>query len=161
MKAPSYIWAILRLAMGWIFLWAFADKLWGLGFATVAEKAWLSGASPTLGFLKFGTTGPLASFYQGLAGQAWVDWLYMAGLALMGISLILGIGVKIASSAGVLFMLLLYGAVFPIENNPFLDEHLVYALVLIGLAGSQSGQTLGLGKWWWNTALVKKFPILE
>jgi len=161
MKAPSYIWAILRLAMGWIFLWAFADKLWGLGFATVAEKAWLSGASPTLGFLKFGTIGPLASFYQGLAGQAWVDWLYMAGLALMGISLILGIGVKIASSAGVLFMLLLYGAVFPIENNPFLDEHLVYALVLIGLAGSQSGQTLGLGKWWWNTALVKKFPILE
>ena len=87
--------------------------------------------------------------------------MFMIGLALMGISLVLGIGVKIASYAGVLLMLLMYGAVFPIENNPFLDEHVVYALVLVGLAVSRSGQTLGLGKWWANTGIVKRFSFLE
>ncbi len=147
--------------MGWLLLWAFVDKLWGLGFSTEAGKTWLDGVSPTLGFLKFGTSGPLASFYQGLAGQAWVDWLYMIGLAAMGVALILGIGVRIAGFAGALFMLLLYGAVLPKEHNPFLDEHLVYILVLIGLALSRSGHALGLGRWWSQTALVKRFPFLE
>jgi thiosulfate dehydrogenase [quinone] large subunit len=48
----KYIWASLRIALGWIMLWPLLDKLFGLGFATTAEKAWLTGASPTLGFLK-------------------------------------------------------------------------------------------------------------
>jgi thiosulfate dehydrogenase [quinone] large subunit len=30
----AYLWGVLRLAMGWIFLWAFLDKLLALGFAT-------------------------------------------------------------------------------------------------------------------------------
>lgn len=161
MDRTRWIWALLRLSMGWIFLWAFTDKLWGLGFATETSRSWLSGASPTAGFLNFATAGPLAEYYQSLAGQAWVDWLYMIGLGLMGSALILGIGVRIASYAGVLFMLLLYGAVLPKENNPFLDEHLVYILVLIGLAWSRSGRTLGLGVWWSNTRLVRRFPFLE
>ena len=32
------VWAALRLAMGWTFFWAFADKLFGLGYATEAGK---------------------------------------------------------------------------------------------------------------------------
>ena len=151
MDKTRFVWAFLRLAMGWLLLWTFIDKF----------PAWLDGTSPTTGFLKFGTSGPLASFYQGLAGSVAVDWLYMVGLALMGIALIVGIGVKIAGYAGALFMILLYSAALPPEHNPFLDEHLVYVLVLIGLALSRSGHTLGLGRWWANTGLVKRFPFLE
>jgi thiosulfate dehydrogenase [quinone] large subunit len=44
---------LARIGLGWTFLWAFADKLWGLGFSTLPEKSWLAGASPTTGFLKF------------------------------------------------------------------------------------------------------------
>ncbi len=58
--AHMYVWAVLRLGMGWTFSWAFIDKVFGLGFATKAAGAWLNGGSPTFGFLKFGTKGPFA-----------------------------------------------------------------------------------------------------
>ncbi len=29
--------------MGWTFFWAFADKLFGLGYATEAGKGWIDG----------------------------------------------------------------------------------------------------------------------
>ncbi|WP_318272177.1 hypothetical protein [Microbispora triticiradicis] len=47
-----YVWAAARVAVGWVFLWAFLDKLFGWGFATPAAKAWINGGSPTTGFLK-------------------------------------------------------------------------------------------------------------
>ncbi|RGA01239.1 hypothetical protein DI270_030565 [Microbispora triticiradicis] len=46
-----YVWAAARIAIGWVFLWAFLDKLFGWGFATPAAKAWINGGSPTTGFL--------------------------------------------------------------------------------------------------------------
>ena len=33
-QALPYVWGALRIVFGWIFLWAFLDKLFGLGFAT-------------------------------------------------------------------------------------------------------------------------------
>jgi thiosulfate dehydrogenase (quinone) large subunit len=41
-----------------------------------------------------------------------------------------------------------------------MDDHLVYAIVLIGLALAAAGRTLGLGRWWERTALVRRFPWL-
>ncbi|KAB8181764.1 hypothetical protein FH610_027020, partial [Microbispora catharanthi] len=35
-----YAWAAARIAIGWVFLWAFLDKLFGWGFATPTAKAW-------------------------------------------------------------------------------------------------------------------------
>ncbi|MDP1694730.1 MAG: hypothetical protein Q8L34_04280, partial [Candidatus Woesearchaeota archaeon] len=55
---------LLRIVLGGILLWPFFDKLFGLGFSTTPDKAWLLGNSPTLGFLTKSTTGPFASFYQ-------------------------------------------------------------------------------------------------
>jgi len=155
------IWAILRISIGWVFFWAFIDKLFGLGFATTTEKAWISGASPTSGFLQFGTRGPWAEFYQGLAGNALVDWLFMVGLLLVGLALILGIGVRIAGYSGALIMLLIYSAAFPPKNNLFMDHHIIYIIILIGCAMTKSGYVLGLGRRWAETRLVKKYPFLE
>ena len=50
----------LRLALGWMFLWAFLDKMFGLGHETAAEDAWINGGSPTEGFLAFAAAGPFA-----------------------------------------------------------------------------------------------------
>ena len=47
------------------------------------------------------------------------------------------------------------------ENNPFMDDHLVYALVLIGLMFSEAGNTWGLGRRWSSTSLVQRYPILR
>jgi thiosulfate dehydrogenase [quinone] large subunit len=157
-----YVWAGLRLSMGWIFFWAFIDKLFGLGFATGADGAWLAGGSPTFGFLSFGTDGPLAGMYQGMAGNVVVDWMFMLGLLAIGLPLLLGIGVRLAAAAGVIMMLLMYTAASLLpDNNPFMDDHLVYAVIMIGLAVAGAGKWLGLGKPWANTRLVRKYPILE
>lgn len=161
LKRHEYIWGITRIALGWVFLWAFLDKFFGLGFATSAQKAWLAGGSPTEGFLLHGTKGPFASFYQSLAGVAFVDWLFMMGLLLIGLSLLLGIFMTVAGYSGALMMILMFTAGFILpQNNPLIDDHIIYGLVLVGLAWSGSGRWLGLGDWWASTSFVRKYPFL-
>jgi uncharacterized membrane protein YphA (DoxX/SURF4 family) len=63
MNKEKIIFIVLRLVLGFIFLWAFVDKVFGLGFATASSKAWIHGASPTAGFLMFFLTG-LQVFYN-------------------------------------------------------------------------------------------------
>ena len=160
--ASGYIWGFLRLGMGWIFLWAFFDKLFGLGFATKSEGAWINGGSPTFGFLNFASKGPLAESYQSIAGNAVVDWLFMLGLIAIGLPLMLGVGVKLAGSIGVVMVVLMYSAGFILpEHNPFLDEHIIFAVIMIGLTVVPSGHWLGLGKFWTDTRLVRKYRWLE
>lgn len=158
----EHIWTLLRLAMGWLFFWPFLDKLFGLGFATASDKAWIDGNSVTTGFLQFGSKGPFAEFYQSIAGNIFVEWIFMIGLLVIGLAMLLGIGMKIAGYSGVLMLLLMYtvGSIPP-EHNPFLDEHLIYALVMIGLTIVPAGHWFGLGKWWENTNLVQRYQFLR
>ncbi|GAA3713995.1 DoxX family membrane protein [Nonomuraea antimicrobica] len=144
-RPVDYAWAVARIAIGWIFLWAFLDKTFGWGLATPADRSWLSGGSPTTGFLKGAGENALGGFFAGLAGQAWVDWLFMAGLLGVGLALVLGVGTRIAAVAGGLMLALMWAAGLPLDTNPFMDEHLVYAAVLAGLALADAGATLGLG----------------
>lgn len=158
----QYVWGVLRILMGWTMFWAFIDKLFGLGFATTPEKSWLAGGSPTAGFLKMAVRGPFVDFFHSLSGIVAVDWLFMLGLGLIGLSLILGVGVKIAGYSGALMMIFMYMAIsiWP-ANNPFLDEHIIYAVVFIGLSLSNAGDFIGFGRWWGRKQLVQKFPILK
>lgn len=156
-----YVWAALRLSIGWIFLWAFVDKLFGLGFATPSERAWLNGGSPTRGFLENSATGPFESFYKGIAGAGWANWLFMLGLLSIGVALILGIGMRFAAAAGGLLLVMMWTVVLPPVNNPFMDDHIVTALTLVALAMVRAGDTLGLGTWWGGTSLVRRYPVLR
>lgn len=160
-SAVRYVWATARLALGWIFLWAFLDKTFGLGHDTTGKQAWIDGGHPTQGFLKMGAKGPFAGLYHHLAGATAVDWLFMIALTGIGIALILGIGMRIAAAAGALLMVMMWTAVLPPANNPFMDDHLIYALVLVGLALVSAGHTVGLGRWWSSTAMVRRYPVLK
>jgi thiosulfate dehydrogenase [quinone] large subunit len=160
-KAVRYTLAALRLSLGWVFLWAFIDKLFGLGMATPEKNAWINGGSPTKGFLGNAVAGPFEGFYHSIAGAAWADWLFMTGLAAIGTALILGIGMRVAAAAGSLLLVMMWTAVLPPENNPFMDDHLVYAGVLILLALTAAGDTLGLGKLWSRLSIVKRLPWLK
>lgn len=151
----------LRLSLAFVFLWAFLDKLLGLGFATAPGAAWVNGGSPTSGFLRFAAEGPLAEAYHGLAGLALVDWLFMLGLLGIGLALLLGIGMRIAAWSGVTLMLLMYAALLPPENNPIVDDHVVYAFALLVLARSRAGARWGLGRPWSRLPLVRKHRVLE
>ncbi len=141
MNLQKIIFLKLRFVMAFIFLWAFVDKLFGLGFATTKANAWINGGSPTYGFLANATKGPFVDFYKSLAGLAIVDWLFMLGLLFIGLTLFLNRFVLWGSIAGIVMMILMWLAVFPPLNNPILDEHVVYMLVLALLAvKSKSGE---------------------
>ncbi|AXO34779.1 hypothetical protein [Micromonospora sp. B006] len=160
-KATRYVWAGLRLALGWIFLWAFLDKMFGLGHETAAKNAWINGGSPTKGFLGNAVEGPFADLYGNIAGAAWADTLFMLGLLGIGVALMLGIGIRIAAVAGGLLLVLMWTAVLPPANNPFMDDHLIYAGLLAGLALVGAGNTLGLGRIWAKLPLVQRLPWLK
>jgi thiosulfate dehydrogenase [quinone] large subunit len=171
----AIFWGLLRLAMGWIFLWAFLDKLLALGFATgrdpetgVVDRfgpaAWIEGGSPTDGFLSFGlhTKEPFLGFYLDLAGQGWVDWVYMISMAAIGVALLLGIFTTLAAIGGAIWMVMFYtaAAIWP-ENNLFLDDHVIEFIILLGLAYVGAGRYLGLGRRWERTSLVSRYPLLR
>lgn len=157
--AARYVWAATRIALGFIFLWAFLDKLIGLDHATPSARSWLNGGSPTNGFLS-GVEGPFAGVFNAIAGATWADWLFMIALLAIGVALIAGIGMRIAAVSGGLLLVFMWAASLPIATNPFLDDHLVYALVLAGLALSHAGNTLGLGHRWSQLPLVERNPVL-
>ena len=142
----KYVWGTLRIGIGWVMLWGFLDKLFGLGFATARESAWINGGSPTFGFLNFATKGPFAGFYQGMATNEAVEWMFMLGLLAIGLPLVLGIGVRLAAAGGVGMEIMMYtaGFIFP-EHNPVVDEHFMYGLIFLGVLLVGGGQYLGLG----------------
>lgn len=152
---------ILRISMGLIFLWAFFDKLLGLGYATTPDKSWLAGGSPTSGFLQFGVHGPFADFYHSLAGSGLVDWLFMLGLLFIGVSFTFGIFMKLGGTAGVMMLILMYTAVgIQPANNPLIDDHIIEILVLLTLVFSGAGSYIGFGNKWKYSRLVQKYKIL-
>ena len=152
--------AVTRIALGFVFLWAYFDKLLGLGMGTPAERAWLAGGSPTTGFLN-GVEGPFADLFNGLAGQPWADWLFMVGLLGIGAALVLGVAVRLAAWSGALLVVLMWAASLPLENNPVIDDHIVYALVLLVIAWGLPNQRLSLAGWWQKLGFVKKNAWLQ
>ncbi|MDH4123150.1 MAG: hypothetical protein OEV21_03600 [Thermoplasmata archaeon] len=160
-KKEQIAWIGIRIGLGWILFWAFLDKMFGLGFATDPANAWLAGGSPTSGYLAYASSGILGDFYAGLANNVVIDSLFMLGLFAIGLAMILGIGQKIAGYTGAILMILLWSTNLPPSNNPIIDDHIIYAILFLALTTVKAGQWLGLGKWWVNTPIVKKFPFLE
>jgi thiosulfate dehydrogenase (quinone) large subunit len=160
-RATRYMLAGVRLALGWVFLWAFLDKAFGFGHDTTPAKSWLNGGSPTKGFLGSAAKGPFAGFYHSLAGNGAVDLLFMFALLAIGVALTLGIGMRLAAGAGVLLTVMMWSAVLPPASNPFMDDHLIYAGVLVVLALMSAGNTLGLGCAWAGLPFVRRAPWLK
>ncbi len=159
--------ALLRITTGLVFLWAFLDKTFGLGYATPAAKAWINGGSPTKGFLASVEVGPLQSFFHTIAGTWWANSLFMVGMLAIGVALIAGIGLRVSAVAGALMMVMMWLAEFPLaqttaagepsgSTNPLVDYHIVYAVVVIVLAAAYAGHTWGLGRRWARLPLVQK-----
>jgi thiosulfate dehydrogenase [quinone] large subunit len=157
---------VVRILLGFTFLWAFLDKNFAWGFSTT--KAWMFGTgegNPTAGFLKFGVNpnGPFHSFYTGLAPSSpsgLVNYLFMGALLGAGLTLCLGVVMRIGSIGSAILLLSMFLAVAPwakyedkggstvASNNPLLDEHIIYAATLMVLMLVCAGRYWGLGRWW-------------
>src|SRR6478735_6878581 len=163
--------AVLRVAFGLTFLWAFFDKFLALGYHTgydadgnldrFGAAAWINGGSPTEGFLKYGAKGPFEDFYHSIAGDWWADGLFMAGMLAIGLALTFGIGMRIAGWAGALMYVLMWSVYLPPENNPVLDEHVLGAISMAVLALTYAGDTWGAGRAWARTSAVRRWPALR
>lgn len=148
--------ALTRILLGFVFLWAFVDKTFGLGYATEPAKAWVNGGSPTAGFLMGAShgTGPFAGLFKTLSDMPGVDALFMFGLLGLGVSLILGVCLRISAIAGTTMLVLMWMAALPLDNNPVIDEHIIYAAVLWTVALSR--REWSLTDWWLSIDTVKK-----
>ncbi len=167
-----YALAGLRLLTGFVFLWAFLDKTFGLGYATQSGRGWIDGGSPTKGFLSSVAVGPLESTFHAWAGAAWADWLFMLGLLGVGAALLAGVALWPAAAAGTLMMALMWMAEWPparhlsdgspsMSTNPFADYHLVYAAALVALAATGAGAVWGLGRLWARVPVVARHRWLR
>ena len=170
------VFGILRMLVGFTFLWAFVDKLLALGFSTgratdgtiafFGDAAWINGASPTAGAIGFALKGPFADTIQSITGyqmtatgptvSGWIDWLYMASLLLIGLGLMTGVMTRLAAFGGIAWLAVFYlgTSIWP-EHNPFVDEHVIDAVVLVALVLANAGRYWGLGKIWQRVSWVE------
>jgi thiosulfate dehydrogenase [quinone] large subunit len=144
---------VLRIAMGWFFFYA--------GITKVLDPRWSAA-----GYLNTAKTFPELFHWFAQAGHLPViNFINEWGLTLLGISLILGIGVRLSSILGAGLMALYY---FPVLDFPkigehayLIDEHVIYALVLLFFAAVSAGRALGLADWCANLPICSRSPFLR
>ncbi len=96
----------------------------------------------------------------------------MLGLLGIGVALVSGVALRLATANGTLLLALMWAAEWPParhlsngaasgSSNPFADYHLVYALLLIALAATSAGDTWGLGRRWAALPIVRDHPWLR
>ena len=136
----------MRVFVGWHFLYE--------GIAKLTAPSWSAA-----GYLKQ-ARGPFAEMFRGLASQpnllANADLITMWGLTLVGLCLILGLFTRLASLAGVGFILLFY-----LCNPPFIgyfysiptegsylivNKNLVELCALVVIFSTRSGRFAGLDR---------------
>ncbi|OGE86521.1 MAG: hypothetical protein A3J48_00165 [Candidatus Doudnabacteria bacterium RIFCSPHIGHO2_02_FULL_46_11] len=129
----------LRITIGWLFLYA--------GITKVLNPDWSAA-----GYLN--NAQSFTGFYQWLASDNMIAITNFAnawGLTIIGFLLLVGLFVRWASIAGAVVMMLYY---FPILNFPkvgdhsyIVDEHIIYAVVLLLLGALKAGEYWGSEDW--------------
>ena len=124
---------LLRLSMGFIFLWTGFDKL----ITDFTAK----------GFLVNASSGPLKDVFvrmgESQAALDVIDPLVIYGQILIGFSLMLGIFTHVGLLMGATKIFLFYLAALWPTNNPFMDDHNVNILIMTLLGALGAGRILG------------------
>src|SRR3989344_1596568 len=143
---------VSRLAVGWMMFYA--------GVTKIIDPSWTAE-----GYGKGAKTLPaLFEWLVSPANIGWGNFVNEWGLTLLGVSLILGIGVRLSSILGAILMLFYYFPVleFPYVEHGFLvDEHIIYASILAFFAATKAGRYYGLDNWCANLPICKRYPRLH
>ncbi len=152
-------WALTRVSLGLVFIWALLGDITGLA-RPATTRSFLDGGGPIRDHL-LSAHGTFAALCHALAGPAYTQTIFRTALAIIGTALILGVGMRVAATAGTAILILMWLSAMPITTGPLLDQHLIYALVIIGLALTNAGDTIGLGAWWSRRWVVRRVPALR
>ena len=150
-------WSIFfaRIGLGFYFLWSAYFKI----------QTELAGGMATKGFLANSASGPLQGFFNSLSGNWGVEVLVVYGELLIGISLLLGVLVRVGAISGALQMLLFTVALWPIADtptaNPLVDNRVILALMLVLMYFLSAGRFLGLDGIIQGTKFVNRPPRLQ
>lgn len=143
---------LLRISLGGLFFYAGITKVFNPSWSAIG---YLKGAKTFTGFYNFVASPSVLPI---------TDFVNQWGLTLLGVSLILGIGVRLSSVLGVVLMMLYY---FPILDFPYpnphsyiVDEHIVYTVALLVLASFRAGRVWGLANWCSRLPICARFPLL-
>lgn len=152
-KSSKIVLVLLRISMGWLMFYA--------GITKVVDKEWSAA-----GYLLNAKT--FSSFFAWFAQPSilpLVNFVNEWGLTLLGVSLLLGVFVRLSSILGVALMLLYY---LPVLRFPFvgthsylIDEHIIYALVLLLFAILQVGKMWGLDGRLSNTKFLRSHSNIK
>lgn len=150
---PGFV-LVFRLAMAWTFLYAASTQ--------VLNPHW-----SVADFLS--TTETFHDVYGVFAGARLagiVGFLVAWGHLAIGLSLAVGLMVRVSATIGGVLMLLYWTAYmnFPYvggAENFIVDFHLVYAIILFYLAAVGAGQVFGLDPFAERSAIVQKHRALR
>lgn len=129
---------LLRISLGWLFFYS--------GITKVLDSSWSAA-----GYLEGAKTFPdLFAFFLQPNILPIVNLLNEWGQLLLGVSLILGVFVRLSAWGGVLLMILYYLPVldfpYPNAHSYIVDEHIIYICALLVLLSFNAGKVWGLGK---------------
>jgi thiosulfate dehydrogenase [quinone] large subunit len=142
-----------RLTMAWTFLYAASHQVFVPGWSV----AGFLGSTKTFHAVYAPFTGPVIAPV--------LSFLVAYGHLLIGLSLLAGLMVRVSAAFGILLMLLYWTAHmdFPYisnANNFLVDEHIVYAGVLVLLIVERAGHIFGLDPWAAKLDFVRERPRL-
>lgn len=130
---------VLRVSLGWMFFWA--------GITKVLNPEWTAAGylSNAKNFVE------MYDFFLSPQVLPIINFMNAWGLTLLGVSLILGVFVRISAPLGMLLMVLYYlplGFPHPNPNSYIVDQHVIYFLGLAVLTAFDAGRIWGLGRRW-------------
>ena len=139
--------------MGWLMLYA--------GITKIVNPEWSAA-----GYLVNAKT--FSGLFAWFAQQnilPFTNFINEWGLTLLGVSLILGAAVRISSLLGAALMMLYY---FPILDFPYpnvhsyiVDEHIIYAMILLYFAAMRAGKAWGLDARLMEFQFWSKIPSIK
>jgi thiosulfate dehydrogenase (quinone) large subunit len=143
-----------RLTMAWTFLYAASHQVFVPSFSVVGFLSHTKTFHDVFVAFTTPTMAPVTTF------------LVEYGHLLIGLSLLVGLMVRVSASFGVLLMAIYWFAHMDwpfIENtnNFIVDYHVVYAGVLVYLIVKKAGHVWGLDGWVENLEFIRQYPKLK
>ena len=145
---------VFRMLMAWTFLYAASHQVFNPKFSAAKFLSDTKTFHDVYANLATPSLDPILTF------------LVSYGHLLIGLSLLVGLMVRISASFGVALLLMYWTAhmdwpFIENRNNFIVDYHIVYATVCIYLVVYRAGHVWGLDGWAEKLPAVKRSPVLH